>query len=263
MSGHRLLTAEREERILQLLRGARVMTVAALSRALEVSEATIRRDLQSMDERSLLTRVRGGASLNPLTRVEPLFADKEGKNTDEKQHIGRAALQLVDDHDTIYLDGGSTILAFAQMLSERRGLTIVTNSLMAAASLMNSDHRLILVGGEFRTLSRTLVGPLTLPIISTLNVDKAFMGTIGLTIPDGMTTTDPGEAFTKEQIMRRANQVILLADHTKLGVPSFARSGDISDIDILVTDAIDEQLSTELENCGVRVIVADPNHEPC
>jgi DeoR/GlpR family transcriptional regulator of sugar metabolism len=129
---------------------------------------------------------------------------------------------------------------------------------MAAATLMTMKHRLILIGGEFRGLSRTIVGPLTAAVIQELHVDKAFMGTIGFTIEDGMTTTDPAEAFTKEQVMRRANQVILLADSSKLGVPSFARSGTPGDLDILITEACDPRFRQELEQLGVEVILAQP-----
>ena len=101
-----------------------------------------------------------------------------------------------------------------------------------------------------------LVGPLTAPVIQSLNVDKAFMGTIGFSIPDGMTTTDPSEAFTKEQILKRATQVVLLVDSSKLGVPSFARSGTIGDIDVLVTNRISEQMLRDVDSLGVRVILA-------
>jgi len=256
MAEHRLLTAEREARILQLLGTSRVMTVAEISEALSVSEATVRRDLQSMHERKLLQRVRGGATAVAGKRVEPLFSDKESQHGDAKRAIARAALELIEDHDTIYLDGGSTLLELARLLDRFEALTIVTNSLMAAACLMTSNHRLILVGGEFRALSRTLVGPLTEPIIETLNVDKAFMGTIGFSIPDGMTTTDPSEAFTKERILHRANQVVLLADSSKLGMPSFARSGSVQDVDMLVTEAIEPEFQRDLESQGVRVLLA-------
>ena len=257
MADHRLLTAEREQKILQLLRLSRVLSVSSLSSDLSVSEATVRRDLQGMQERGLLQRVHGGATVRPLAREEPLFTDKEGFQAEAKQRIAEAALEFVRDNDTIYLDGGSTVLGLARTLDARRDLTIVTNSLMAAAALMTSRHRLILVGGEFRALSRTLVGPLTAHIIQSLSLDKAFMGTIGLTIPDGMTTTDPGEAFTKEQILHRANQVFLLADSSKLGVPSFARSGSIEDIDVIVTEAIEPDMQRDLDGHGVRVVVAN------
>jgi len=256
MNGHRLLTAERERRTLELLRRSPVMSVADLSAELGVSEATVRRDLQSMHENRLLERIRGGATLLPSVRVEPLFQDKETLNAEAKRRIADRALELIEDHDKIYLDGGSTVLMLARRLDARHDLTVVTNSLMAAATLMTSSHRLILVGGEFRAISRTLVGPLTASIVQSIHVDKAFMGTLGLTLADGMTTTDLGEAFTKEQVMRRANRVVLLADSSKIGVPSFARSGNIGDVDVLVTERVDPHFRSELEALDVRVVVA-------
>ena len=255
MTEHRMLTAEREQRILELLRASTVMSVGDLGTELTVSEATIRRDLQAMHERGLLQRVRGGATLHSSTRVEPMFQDKETLNEEAKQRIAAAAAALISDHDKIYLDGGSTVLMLAQMLDARQDLTIVTNSLMAAAALMTARHRLILVGGEFRPLSRTLVGPLTASVTQSIHVDKAFMGTVGFSLEDGMTTTDPAEAFTKARIMERANQVILLADGSKLGMPSFARSGTVADVDVLVTDAADPRFRSELEALGIEVVI--------
>lgn len=253
---HRPLTAEREGRILELLRPATVLGVADLAAALGVSDATVRRDLQAMHERGLLQRVRGGATLQQPWRTEPLFQDKESRQSEAKGRIAARALACIADHDTIYLDGGSTLLMLARLLEARRGLTIVTNSLMAAAALMTQPHRLILVGGEFRALSRTLVGPLTASVIQGVHVQKAFMGTIGFTLEDGMSTTDPNEAFTKEQVLRRANQVFLLVDSSKLGASSFSRSGALEDIDTLITESIGAEFKEQLEQRGVEVLTA-------
>ncbi len=256
-AGHRMLTAEREQRILQLLRDSDVLTVGALSEALEVSEATIRRDLQGMHERGLLERVHGGAAFKPDAMPEPLFADKQEQYTEAKQQIAAAALAMIRDYDTIFLDGGSTVLKLAQLLESRRHLTVVTNSLMAAAQLMESGHHLILCGGEFRALSRTLVGPLSKPILESIAVDKAFMGTIGFTLSDGMSTTDANEAFTKEQVMRRAKQVILLADYSKFGTRSLVRCRLDRPLDVLITNAIDDKLRQALVDLGTEVVVSD------
>jgi DeoR/GlpR family transcriptional regulator of sugar metabolism len=209
-----------------------------------------------MHERGLLERVHGGATLNSIRREEPLFQDKQSLNSAAKQCIAEAALDLIEAHDTVYLDGGSTVLALARLLESRRDLTVVTNSLMAADALMTSEHRLVLTGGEFRAISRTLVGPLTSPVIERLHVDKAFMGTVGFTVQEGMTTTDANEAFTKVQVMHRANQTVLLADGSKLGVSSFARSGTVEDIGMLVTDSVDPRFAADLEAVGVQVVVA-------
>lgn len=247
---------QREQQILGMLSTAEVVPVSDMAVRFDVSEATIRRDLSSMEERGLLHRVHGGATLAGISRNEPMFRDKEGRNTAAKKLIAQAALTHIQDGDTIYLDGGSTVLQLAKLLDRRHNLVIVSNSIMAAAALMDTEHRLILVGGEFRKLSRTLVGPLTSPIIRSLHVDKAFMGTIGFTLEQGMTTTDPNEAHTKEQIMERASQVILLADSSKLGVSSFARSGAPQDLDMLITDHAEPDLLHGLERLGLQVLMA-------
>ncbi len=252
---HRMLTAEREQRIIQLLKANDVMTVSALSQRLCASEATVRRDLQSMHVRGILERIHGGARYKSDRVSEPLFKDKESLNADAKSAIADAAIELIKDNDTIFIDGGSTLLKLVQKLDERKGLTVVTNSIMAAALLMESGHKLILTGGEFRAISRTLIGPLSAGVLKDIAVDIAFMGTLGFTVEDGMSTTDVNEAYTKTHAMERAKKVVLLADRTKLGRNSFAKCAS-DRLDVLVTDGIDDEMRRKLEDKNINVIVA-------
>ena len=127
--------------------------------------------------------------------------------------------------------------------------------LRAALELAGTGPRLIVVGGELRRLSQTLVGPLTRHMLQELRIDKAFMGTIGLTVKEGPTTTDPDEAYTKEQVMARAGQVILLADSGKVGTVSFTRAGRLEDIDVLITDnEVDRKFTKRLGKLGIDVV---------
>ncbi len=127
--------------------------------------------------------------------------------------------------------------------------------MMAAAELMESGHQLILVGGEFRPISRTIVGPLTARSIEPLTINKAFLGTIGFTVEDGISTTAPSEAFTKELVMRKAGKVIVLADSSKIGAPSLVTSGSIADIDVLITDKeVTDKVVRELRKKQVEVV---------
>jgi DeoR/GlpR family transcriptional regulator of sugar metabolism len=256
MTARRLLTPDREQRILASL-GDRSRSVAELSQSLRVSQATVRRDLDALSRRGKVRRVHGGAVRIRTLPGEPVFTEKASLRAAEKERIATLALGLIEDGETIYLDGGSTVLALSRRLGEKRDLTVITNSLMAAAELMESGqgHRLILLGGEFRALSRTLVGPLTEPVLARLHPDKAFMGTIGFTAADGISTTDANEAFTKEQVMRRARQVILLADSDKLAHPSLVTSGTPTDIDILVTDAAPTPaLARQIRKQGIKIV---------
>lgn len=251
----KLLTPEREEIILAEL-GGEAKTITELSQKLGVSEATVRRDLLSLEDQGRVKRVHGGAIKLKFSEHEPVFEEKESIRPSEKQRIAKLALSMIDDKDTIYLDGGSTLLELAKLLKEKKGLTVVTNSLMAAAELMESAHTLIIVGGKFRPLSRTLVGPLTSKIISSLNIKKAFLGTIGFTVEDGMSTTDSDEAYTKELVMERAEKAILLADSSKLGKKSFAVSGSLADIDVVITDSgVSPALVKELRKKGIDVVL--------
>jgi DeoR/GlpR family transcriptional regulator of sugar metabolism len=250
----KLLSAERERLILKALSNG-VGNITDLSAQLNVSEATVRRDLQSLEEQGKARRVHGGAVRVQFPRTEPIFTEKATFHAEEKNQIAEHALEMIDDNDSIFLDGGSTVLTLARKLDRRKNLTIVTNSIMAAAELMESPHRLILLGGEFRAISRTLVGPLTAQIVNSLNISKAFMGTIGFTVESGISTTEPNEAYTKELIMHRAGKVIVLVDSSKIGVPSFAASGSIKDIDVVISDCnISEQVVEKLNEQDVEVI---------
>ncbi len=232
----KLLSPERERLIFNALAGG-AKTIFELSESMEVSEATIRRDLQSLEGQGKIRRVHGGAELVKFPHVEPVFNEKASVNRGEKERIAMRALDFIEDSDTIFLDGGSTVLELSKRLGEKRGLTVVTNSLMAAAELMETSHKLIIVGGEFRSLSRTLVGPLTAQTIGSLRIGKAFLGTIGFNPEEGISTTDANEAFTKELVMKRSDKVFVLADSSKFSISSFTLSGSLEDIDVVVTDS--------------------------
>ncbi len=253
------LLEERLAAIEQSLDQRRSVRVEALCAEFGISSATARRDLNELQRRGRVRKVHGGAVRVEGRLEEPLFDDKAEVAAPEKEAIARAALDLIQPNECIFLDGGSTVLALARLLADRQPLTIVTNSLRVAMSLAGATPRVVVVGGELRRLSQTFVGPLTQPAIESLHVDKAFMGTIGLAVEAGITTTDPGEAFTKRLIMQHASQVILLADSRKCGKVAFAQAGRLDDLDALITDpGIDPHLERHLKRQGVEVILARP-----
>jgi DeoR/GlpR family transcriptional regulator of sugar metabolism len=249
------LAPRRLDNLRELIRGKGVIRVEEICSRLRVSPATVRRDLDQLEESGAIRRVHGGAVSVESRLEEPLFDDKASIAAREKHHIAEAALQFVEPGDTIYLDGGSTVLEFAQLLHDRTNLTVVTNSLRAAHELAGRGPRLILIGGELRRLSQTMVGPLTRCVLRELHVDKAFMGTIGLSLKEGMTTTDPGEAYTKELVMSQARQVILLADSGKAGKVAFACAGRLENIHVLITDkGLDKHFAKELTRKGIKLV---------
>jgi len=230
------LAVERWNRIREALKTERVVRVVDLCRRLGVSSATLRRDLEELEARGELYRVHGGAVAVDSRLDEPVFEDKAEMAAREKHRIAEAALRRIASGWTVYLDGGSTVLNLARELRTRKDVVVVTNSLRAAMELAGEGPRTILVGGELRRLSQTLVGPLTRYVLDALQFDIAFMGTMGIS-PDGtITTTEPAEAFTKEWVLGRAHQVVLLADRSKYGKVAFARAGHMKDLDVAITD---------------------------
>lgn len=253
-SSRKLLSTEREALIVRCIAEG-IKTVGGLVEELNVSEATVRRDLENLEQQGLLRRVHGGAELVKNPKTEPVFAEKTGLHASEKARIAHLAEQCINAGETVFLDGGSTVLELARLLSERKGLTIVTNSLMAASELMETECRLVIIGGEFRPLSRTLVGPLTEKILESLHIDKAFLGTMGLTMEQGLSTTDVNEAYTKHLAASAADQVYVLADSSKIGTNQFVTSDPVSAIDYLITDkGIPPEIIKQLNKQKVEVI---------
>jgi DeoR family fructose operon transcriptional repressor len=250
------LAASRIEKMRRILKERRIVRVDELTLDLGVSAATIRRDLLQMENRGELRRVHGGAVAPESRLEEPLFDDKTSIAAAEKHRIAEAALRLIRPKDSIFLDGGSTVLALAALLHDRTDITVVTNSLRVAAELAGGGPSLIIIGGELRRLSQTFVGPLTRFTLDPIHVDRAFMGTIGIAAGTGLTTTDPREAYTKSLIMDHAQEVILLADSSKIGKVSFARFGELGKVGTLITDkGLAENAGRDLRKQGIKTVI--------
>ena len=251
------LAARRLEKLRRILKDRHIASVAELHRELHVSPATTRRDLVQLEKLGELRRVHGGAVVSRSGLDEPLFDNKEALAAREKQRIAEAALRLIKPGISIFLDGGSTVLALSRLLHEQSNVTVVTNSLRVAMELASEGPRVMLAGGELRRLSQTFVGPLTRFMIEQTHVDIAFIGTIGITPEAGMTTTDHQEAYTKSLIASHARQVVLLADSTKVGRVSFAPFGSLADLDCLITDSgISREAAAQFRRKGIKVVTA-------
>lgn len=251
------LAPERRVRLSGLVESLRSARLEELSVALDVSQATVRRDLDQLAAEGKLHRVHGGAVAIDESPSEVHFDVKVVEAAAEKERIAARAVELLSPDDTVYLDSGSTVLAAARLLRGWNRLTVVTNSLPAVIELLDRGPRLILVGGELRATSQAMVGPLTRLMLEGLHVDRALMGTFALSLDEGLMTTDPAEAYTKLLVLERAREVILLADSRKLGTSSFVLAGKLKAVDVLVTDAgIADSVAHRLERLGVKVIKA-------
>ncbi|MBQ1444263.1 MAG: DeoR/GlpR transcriptional regulator [Renibacterium sp.] len=232
-----MLPPERHSRILQALRDAPAVRVAGLAAALDVSEMTIRRDIEILDEQQLLKKIHGGASrLNALSSIEPGFASKADRQLAAKRSIAREALGLIEPGMTIALGAGTTTYHLAASLGQVEALTIITNSIKAAEALhqLPSQPAVIVTGGE-RTPSEALVGPLSIAAISTLNADMCFLGVHGVHLR-GLSSPNLAEAQTNAAFIDSANRLVVLADHSKFGLRALSSFAQIDEIDVLITD---------------------------
>ncbi len=252
----RELAEARWRKLRGFLRESGILRVEELASELGVSAATVRRDLAALETAGELRRIHGGAVVADRCDEEPLFDDKASMAAPQKGRIAEAALKLIGPRDIVYLDGGSTILALARLLTSHTQLTVVTNSLRVAQVFSNGGPRMILTGGECRLLSQTFVGPLTRAVLEQMHLDMAFMGTIGVSAEQGMTTTDPAEAFTKEQAMARASRSVLLADSSKFGKTSFVRFGTFSNLSVVISDKnMPGAQKKALQRAGVETVL--------
>ncbi len=254
-----LFAEERQARIVELLGQRHKLLVPELCDYFTVSPATIRNDLNELEERGLLKRTHGGAISNVGTGYEQNSQQKAVKNRELKEAVAARAAELVKDGDTIAIDTGTTMEAFAARIAQKRSLTVVTNDCRIASLLEEqSDAAVILTGGALRKGFHCTVGPVALETLSGLRVDKTFLATNGLTLESGLTTPDMNQAEVKRAMLRIGGQRILLCDSTKIGHDSFARVADIDAVDVLVTDkGIPPEVMLALAEKEVQVRIAE------
>lgn len=255
-----LLRERRQQTVLDELERAGSVSVAALSRQLDVSDMTVRRDLEELSARGLLRKVHGGAVPVSKTAAEPHFAQKQKLHRPEKRAIARAAIRLINDGAAVALSAGTTTWQIAATLQNgNKDLTFITNSTNVALTLQeNGWDKIVLSGGIFRTPSDALVGPFADRTLRTLNADVLFLGVHGAHPDAGLTTPNVAEAETDRVLVEAARKVVVVADHSKLGVVALARIIPLSKVDVFITDGeAPYETLRELELAGIRVIVAD------
>jgi DeoR/GlpR family transcriptional regulator of sugar metabolism len=244
----------RHQMILQALRQRSPVLVGELADALDCSEMTVRRDLESLERSGGLRRVHGGAASVFLSAEETPYGIRAFECSDAKVAIGAAAASLLADGETVILDGGTTAMEVARALRSRR-LTVMPLALRPVFELHESpDIKLLLPGGEVRPGELSLTGSLTESSFSQLRFDTCVMGPCGIDAKAGMTTHFLAETAVKRAAARSAQRVIAVADSSKLGRVAFGHVCDLDEIDIVLTDAgADQQRVEELRAMGVDI----------
>lgn len=231
--------------------------VHSLAVRFAVSEATVRRDLELLEEQQLITRTRGGATTHVAFNDLPL-GYKTAQDVEEKQRIAAAATEFLQGTRVIGLTGGTTVWAFAQHVRSRPGLTVVTNALNIASGLVDGPGiRVFAAGGEVRASSQETVGPSAESFLADYNIDVSFVGVDGVDALAGCTNYDPVGARVNAAMTRRSRATVVLADATKIGRTALAGVCAMQEVDVLITDTRAPDAAVEaIERQGCRVIRA-------
>jgi len=237
--------AQRQQNIMHTLRADRCIDAAEIARTLGVTTETVRKDLIRLERQGLLRRVHGGAVPVDQVSFEPEVSARV-EYADDKERIAKAALNHVPAQGAVLLDAGSTTARLAGMFPADRPLTVFTNTLPIAVSLVTHPNLTVFtLGGRVRGRTLAEVDSWAARTLSEIHVDVAFLGTNGISIDHGLTTPDPAEAGIKRLMLSAARRRILLADHSKVGLVSLCKYGDLTQVDLLITDAglPDDQLA--------------------
>lgn len=211
-----MLTEARYAAILKLLTEKKVVTVTELAQLLGTSESTIRRDLTSLHNSGRLYKVYGGATAidSRYTASEDDMRTKASLYTEEKTSIARLAAGLVERHDFVYLDAGSTTLQIIDFLTEK-GATYVTNGLPHASRLASLGFKVYILGGSLKAITEAVIGSTAVRSLEAYNFTKGFFGTNGISAQSGFSTPDTDEGMVKEEALKRSKHAYVLADRSK------------------------------------------------
>jgi DeoR/GlpR family transcriptional regulator of sugar metabolism len=234
-----VLAQQRQTLILEHLGRAGGVRVSDLVQILGVSDMTVRRDLEVLEQRGLLDKVHGGATLRrDGSTDEPGFQAKSVRELVEKDAIGRCAVELVEPGNAVAVTAGTTTYTLARHLAQVPDITVVTNSVPVANVFFEADlGQTVLLTGGLRTVSDALVGPVAVGALHDLHVDLVFMGVHGMDTTAGFTTPNLMEADTNRAMVAAAGRLVVVADHTKWGTVGLSRIARLEDASVLVTDS--------------------------
>jgi DeoR family fructose operon transcriptional repressor len=255
----------RKEQILNLLLVDEEIRTEALVRELHVSEATVRRTLNEMQQDGKVIRTHGGVKLNRTRSFDYVFEQKFIKNVPEKKSIGRMASSLLTSHDSVFFDSGTTVFHAAEAVANRlragqlKKLKVVTHSLIVA-EVLGDLCEVILLGGAVRLYRMDCHGPVVEKYLQMFKADKAFIGADGISLKDGLMTTDEHTAMIAEMMIKQSSTVYLLVDSSKFENPSFINIVGLDNVDFIITDdKLTGTLQSKYEKQDIKILTASRN----
>ncbi len=253
-----MLSTVRRQQIIAWIEEEGSARVRELAAAFEVTEATIRQDLERLEETGRITREHGGAFLNSVPTQVASQALHHQVEMGRKRKIGALAASLVQDNETLIFDAGTTTTEVANRVIEREGLTVITNALNIAMTLGSvPGFSVHMPGGEFKPPTLSLTGDKSVEYFKDILAGKLFLATAGVDVQLGLTYPSFADLQLKQAMIRAAQHVYLVADATKINRPSFTRLGDLDLIQTFITDdGISDVQAKEFESRGIELLVA-------
>ena len=251
-------TPERQKQILSLLSQQGRLSVAEIVTQFAISEATARRDLETLASQGKAQRVHGGVIAAEQAPPELPILERENEQTDEKIRIGRAAAGLVGNNETVFLGSGTTVLEIARNLRDHKNLTVITNSLPVLNTLAGiKEITVVSLGGMLRDSELSFIGHITEQSLVEVRADKVFMGTRGVSLEHGLTNDYLQETLTDRAIMKSGREVIIVADHTKVNRVSTVLLAPLRSMHTFVTDSkADRKFVQAFKRLGIKVVMA-------
>lgn len=252
-----MFAQERLNAIKKIIRENRRMNFSELHEKINVSPATLRRDLTELEKLGEIVRVHGGVLDSRYLKTETTFDERLLRNHSAKKEIAKKAVSLVPLRGRVFVDAGSTCLELGKALLGRKDLKIITHSVSLIAASLYAEAEVLCIGGELRKVSGALTGGSALGALASIRVDIAFMAASGIDPQEGASTTELSEAEIKQAILSRATQKILLADHSKWKNPSTCRFAEWNFFNDWIVDSAPPLKETEyLRSWGVKIHVA-------
>lgn len=253
-----MLAIDRQRRILELLQSAGSLRTHETATELGVTDETVRKDFETLEKRGVLIRTHGGASRLQRIREELPFTERQAIRRDEKQSIARAAASRIQANETIFLDASSTVLTLTEFLPDLP-LTILTNALSVFNALSDRPNLdLICTGGLFDSKSRSFIGLTAEQSLQRYNIHRMFFSGNGIHLDRGVSESNSRQAAFKERVIANAEDVVFLADHSKLGQKAAFFFAQVTDLSCLITDkSADPEFVEQVRGCGVEVLLGE------
>ncbi|MBI9105162.1 MAG: DeoR/GlpR transcriptional regulator [Spirochaetales bacterium] len=250
---------KRQDRIIELTQRDGHVRVSELGETLGVSEITIRRDLIILEKKNMIERTFGGAVSTSRLNKEQIYSNRSKLELENKDSIARIAAALIEESDTVFINGGSTTNHIFRYI-DKKNVKIVTTNAGCIGQIKNPDIELVVAGGHYRFQSNSFVGGFTTDILNQVNANKAILGVDALSLRYGMTTPRHQAAETSRLMLDRTiGEIIVITDHRKIGLVSDYVTAPISRINTLISDyQLDPEFIKGLIDLGIKVILTEP-----